>query len=118
MFKKGSKTFIVVFIFLVLGFFIKDLTSLDTSVIKVILSITCMLITSFLPIILFTKTEIYLIFFKALIYAYLSAFYLVGLSVFLELAFILFVLSIVVFLFMESLYFLKYKMIKNFENNL
>ena len=121
MFKKeGSETFIINFIFLVLGFLMKDLTSFEASSSKAMFGMACLYIMLFLPITLITKKEIpsYLILFKVFIYASLSIFYLTGNFFFFEIAFILFVISIFVFIFLESSYFSKYKMIKNFEENL
>lgn len=118
--KEDSKTFIITFIFLALGFVMKDLTSLETSITKDILFGVCLSIALSLPLTLYIKKEIseYLILFESLVFVFLSAFYMSNYLIFLEIAFILFVMSIFVFIFLESSYFLKYKMIKKFENNL
>lgn len=59
MFKKeGSETFIITFIFLAIGFLIKDLTSFEASLSKVMFGKACFYIMLFLPIALITKKEI------------------------------------------------------------
>lgn len=121
MFKKeGSETFIITFIFLAIGFLIKDLTSFEASIAKIVFYVICYNIALFLPFILSNRVIIpeHLMLLESLVFAFLSAFYVFNHFVLFKIAFILFVISIFVFIFLESSYFSKYKMIKNFEKNL